>query len=105
VNDSSWYLYVVECNDSTLYTGITTDLQRRVRQHNTGRGATYTATRRPVRLIAAWRFAGRVPALKAEIRFKRQSRNVKLRHISTRKSYLDAEFVELDETLYNQPDT
>jgi putative endonuclease len=94
VNDSPWFLYVVECRDFSLYTGITNNLQRRLKQHNSGKGAAYTAARRPVRLIAAWRFPGRVPALKAEIRFKRQTRATKLRYISTRENFLEAEFVE-----------
>lgn len=43
-----WFVYIVECADGTLYTGITTDLDRRVREHNLGRGARYTRSRRPV---------------------------------------------------------
>ena len=45
-----WVLYILECADGTLYTGITNDLARRVGQHNAGDGAKYTRTRRPVRL-------------------------------------------------------
>ena len=47
-----WYLYIVECNDGTLYTGITKDVQKRVYAHNhTSAGAKYTKARRPVKLI------------------------------------------------------
>jgi predicted GIY-YIG superfamily endonuclease len=44
----NWFVYIVECADRTFYTGITNDLQRRVDEHNAGRGARYTRSRRPV---------------------------------------------------------
>lgn len=43
-----WWVYIVECADGTLYTGITNDLERRVGEHNAGTGARYTRSRRPV---------------------------------------------------------
>ena len=43
-----WFVYIVECADGTFYTGITNDLERRVHEHNTGKGARYTRSRRPV---------------------------------------------------------
>lgn len=47
-----WIVYIVECSDSTLYTGITTDLDRRLAEHNgTGKGARYTRSRQPVALV------------------------------------------------------
>ena len=49
-SDGPWFLYIVECNDGSLYTGITNDLERRVNQHNEGTGARYTRSRRPVRM-------------------------------------------------------
>ena len=48
--DAPWYVYILECRDGSLYTGITNDLVRRVQQHNDGEGARYTRSRRPVRL-------------------------------------------------------
>ncbi len=45
-----WYLYIVECRDGSLYTGVTNDIERRVVQHNEGTGARYTRSRRPVRV-------------------------------------------------------
>jgi len=68
--DRTWYVYLVECADGTLYTGITTDPQRRLQQHNAGRAARYTRTRRPVRLVGAQPTEGRVAALKLEKRIK-----------------------------------
>jgi len=46
-----WFLYILECSDGTLYTGITNDLTRRTQKHNEGKGARYTRTRTPVKLV------------------------------------------------------
>lgn len=52
MSDNHWYVYIVRCRDDSLYTGVARDLQRRVQQHNTGRGgARYTRSRRPVELV------------------------------------------------------
>ena len=61
-----WYLYVVLCSDSTLYTGITTDIKRRINEHNTGRGAKYTRGRGPVVLLHLRQYKNRSDASKAE---------------------------------------
>lgn len=82
-----WFLYALRCADETLYTGITTDLARRVAEHNSGRGARYTAGRRPVALLAAWRFPDRGSAQRAESRFRRLSRKRKLAIITQRLSF------------------
>lgn len=50
VADTPWFVYILECNDGSLYTGVTNDIERRVQQHNDGTGARYTRSRRPVRL-------------------------------------------------------
>ena len=72
------YMYVLVCADETLYTGYTTDVEGRIAKHNTGKGAKYTACRRPVRLLAAARFATKHEAMSAEYHFKRLSRGEKL---------------------------
>jgi putative endonuclease len=79
----SYTLYIVCCADGTLYTGIATDVARRLSQHNgeKGRGARYTAARRPVRLVYQAPFATRSAALIAEARIKRLSRAEKQRLI------------------------
>jgi len=46
-----WYLYILECNDGSYYTGITTDIPNRIEVHNNGKGAKYTRTHRPVKLV------------------------------------------------------
>lgn len=70
----AFYMYVVECSDGSWYTGYTTDVDARVAAHNAGRGARYTRTRGPVRLVAAARFATRHEAMSAEWHFKRLDR-------------------------------
>ncbi|MBN1954336.1 MAG: NUDIX domain-containing protein [Anaerolineae bacterium] len=69
--DRAWFLYLLRCADDSFYTGVTTDLQRRLREHNAGRGSRYTQGRRPVWLVGAWRFPDRSSAQRAEVRFKR----------------------------------
>jgi len=88
---SAWLLYVVETADGTLYTGITTDLARRIKQHNAGKGAKYTALRRPVCLLAAWITTDRSQATRLERRFKRLSRGHKLKIIHTNADFADAQ--------------
>ena len=77
-------LYIVECADGSYYTGIATDVERRISEHNgdkspgsRGRGARYTAPRRPVSLVFAAHFQTRSDALKAEARIKRLTRSQK----------------------------
>ena len=78
-----WYLYVVECSDGSLYTGVTTDVQRRLSEHNnTSKGAKYTRSRRPVRLVYYEKHSDRSSACKAEYALKKLSRKKKLELIS-----------------------
>ena len=66
----TWFLYVIECRDGSLYTGITVDVARRYAQHVAGKGAKYTRSRPPVRVLAVMEFADRSTALKAEYALK-----------------------------------
>ena len=68
------YVYVVECADGTLYTGYTTDVERRIGEHNAGDGAKYTRGRTPVRLRHTERFAEKGAALAREYAIKSLSR-------------------------------
>lgn len=71
-------MYVLECSDGSYYCGITTDLKRRVDEHNTSRkGAKYTRSRRPVRLIYHRRCANRSEAMLNENYFKSLKRAAK----------------------------
>lgn len=69
-----WHLYVLLCEDETLYCGITNDLDRRIAQHNAGKGARYTRGRGPVILLRSWPQKNKSTALRAEISFKKLSR-------------------------------
>ncbi len=71
------YCYILECSDGSYYTGWTTDPQRRLRQHNAGRGAKYTRARRPVRLVYVEEQPDRGSAMRREYRIKRMSRERK----------------------------
>ncbi|MEQ1576412.1 MAG: GIY-YIG nuclease family protein [Hyphomicrobium sp.] len=72
-------LYILECADGTLYTGIAVDVARRLAQHNgeKPKGARYTSARRPVKLVYEAKFPSRSDALKEEIRIKRLTRDQK----------------------------
>ncbi|MGD0146703.1 MAG: GIY-YIG nuclease family protein [Nitrososphaerales archaeon] len=73
-----YFIYVLECSDGTLYTGYTVDLERRLRQHNAGKGARYTRSRMPVKLAFNERYSKKGDALRREIQIKRMSRSSKL---------------------------
>jgi putative endonuclease len=78
-----YHLYILKCSDGTLYTGITSDLKRRVEEHNSSpKGAKYTRARRPVELVYSKRFRDRSSASKAEARLKGLPRDEKLKLIS-----------------------
>lgn len=77
-----YHLYILECSDKTLYTGITVDLKRRVGEHNGSElGAKYTCGRRPVKLVYSKRFRTRSAASKEESRIKKLPRKEKLKLI------------------------
>lgn len=66
-----WQVYLLRCADGTLYTGITTDLSRRVAEHNAGRGARYTRSRLPAELVYAEPAADRAAAQRREYAIRR----------------------------------
>jgi putative endonuclease len=68
------YCYIVECSDGTLYTGWTTDPERRVKMHNKGLGARYTKMRRPVKLVHVEKLPDKISAMKRELAIKRLGR-------------------------------
>ena len=73
-----WHTYIIKCNDDSLYTGITINLEKRLAAHNAGKGAKYTASRRPVQLVYREEAANRSEASKRENTIKRLNRNDKL---------------------------
>ena len=68
------FVYILECGDGTYYTGWTTDLENRLKTHNSGTGAKYTRSRLPVRLIYSEEVADRSAALKREAAIKKLTR-------------------------------
>jgi len=76
-----WILYILKCNDDSLYTGITTNLEQRLKRHNEGRACIYTSKRRPVKLVYQKIFDNESLARKKEIRIKKLSRINKLKLI------------------------
>lgn len=81
-----YHLYILKCADKTLYTGITTNIKRRVAEHNSSAlGAKYTCARRPVKLVYNKKFKNRSLALRAEAKIKKLSRPEKLALIKNSK--------------------
>lgn len=80
-----FFCYILECADGTYYTGWTTDPPRRERQHNAGRGAKYTRTRRPVKLVYAEEFPSRAEAMKRERAIKTMRRERKMMLVENNK--------------------
>ncbi len=79
----SWYAYILRCSDGTLYTGATNDLERRLRAHNSGRGAKYTRSRLPVELVYSEPLPDKSSALRREIALKALTRERKLALIAS----------------------
>jgi putative endonuclease len=67
----AWFVYILECEDGTLYTGVAVDVQARFAQHAAGKGAKYTRARPPRRVLASFECADRSEALKREAAIKR----------------------------------
>jgi len=76
---SDHYVYVLECADGTFYTGYTTDVERRVAEHDAGEGAKYTRGRTPVELVYRERFDSQSAAMSREYELKQLSRSQKER--------------------------
>lgn len=83
--ESKAYMYVLECADGSLYTGYTTDVERRLATHNAGKGAKYTRARLPVSLIYQEEFPSKAQAMSAESLFKQKKRQAKLDYIAKQK--------------------
>ena len=77
--ETHWYVYIIQCRDRTLYTGITTDIARRLQEHNSdSNGARYTRSRRPVSLRYSESHPDRASASKREAQIKQMTRGKKL---------------------------
>jgi len=81
----NWSVYILRCSDDSLYTGITTDVERRVKEHNgesANLGAKFTRGRQPVKLVYQEKAASRSHATKREMEIKSLSRDLKLQLIN-----------------------
>ena len=83
--DTTWYLYILRCADGSLYTGITTDVERRLEEHRSGKGAKYTRGRGPLELVYREVCSSHSDALKREYAVKQLVRKDKLEMISLSK--------------------
>lgn len=90
----TWFVYLARCSDGSLYTGVTTDPEHREAVHNTGRGAAYTRSRRPVRMVYREAVGSRGDALRREAAIKRLGRKEKEAIVgrATQKALVGAEF-------------
>lgn len=78
-NRKRWFVYIVKCSDGTLYTGVTTDIDRRLHEHNfTKKGAKYTMSRRPVALVACKLIKEKSDAFKLEYKVKQKKKSDKI---------------------------
>ena len=75
--EGNWYLYILRCGDGTLYTGITTDVEKRLAAHRAGKGAKYTRGRAPLELVYREELPDHSTALKREYEVKSRSRQEK----------------------------
>ena len=83
--ESPWHVYLVRCGDGSLYTGITKEVNRRLKQHNAGTASRYTRSRRPVKLVYQENHPDQSSALKREAAIKAMTRQEKLTMIRLRK--------------------
>ncbi|MBD3379862.1 MAG: GIY-YIG nuclease family protein [Candidatus Omnitrophica bacterium] len=77
---SKWHLYMIQCSDGTFYTGVTTDIARRIKEHNKadGKGSKYTRGRGPVKLVYKEEFLSKSEAFRREKEVKKLSRKTKI---------------------------
>lgn len=80
-----WFVYILRCGDSSLYTGVTKDVTRRCRQHNAGTASRYTRSRLPVRVVWQEAQPSQSSALKREVAIKAMARIEKLAMIRLRR--------------------
>lgn len=80
--ESIWYLYILRCGDGSLYTGITTNVEKRLEQHRCGKGAKYTRGRAPLELVYREACGTHSEALKRELQIKALPREKKLELIN-----------------------
>ncbi len=79
-----WFVYILECEDKSLYTGYTNDLERRFKRHSMGTGGKYTSSHKPIKLLFSEKCNSRSEALKRERQIKGWPREKKIKFIQSR---------------------
>ncbi len=74
----AWYVYIIECSDKSLYTGITSNIENRIKDHNSGKGCKYTKSRIPVKLMYSETCRSKSIALRREVQLKKWTQAKKL---------------------------
>ena len=78
----NWYIYILECSDGTFYTGITNNIEKRLKTHREGKGAKYTRTRLPLTLLCFTTVKTKSEALKYEYKIKQLPKNKKVEFLN-----------------------
>ena len=95
-----YYIYILKCDNNVLYTGIATDYKRRFNEHaklnGSKKGAKFTKSHRPEKIVAVWKTKTRSDALKLEIRIKQLNKRNKLLHINYNKHFKECFFGIID---------
>jgi putative endonuclease len=86
MSDEKWVVYLVRCSDNSLYCGISNDLKNRMTEHNSGKGARYTRSRRPVELVGISPEVTKSEALKLEYRIKQLPADKKIAALTKKES-------------------
>ena len=89
--ENIWYLYILRCKDGSLYTGITTDVGKRLEAHRAGKGAKYTRGRGPLELVYREECGTHSEALKRELQVKALSREEKMQLVHSFRNLSDLE--------------
>jgi len=81
-----WYVYIVQCEDKSLYTGFTNDLEKRFERHKSGKGAKYTSSHKPIKILFSETYNNQIEALKRERQIKGWSHDKKIKFIESQKT-------------------
>ncbi len=93
MSSQNWFLYIIECCNKTLYTGITTDVDRRFEEHSSGKGAKFLRGKAPLTKLFSVKAGDRSSASKWEIKIKKLSREQKKRLIAEQPTSLEEYFI------------
>lgn len=99
INHKKWYVYMIRCEDNSIYTGISTDVKRRFEEHQKGKGAKYTKKRKPVKIETVFEVENRSEASKLEYFIKSFSKKEKEFFIFNEKN--KKEFIKTAEEKFN----